>query len=67
MLLYNFYSRNFFFLMRNTLTAMFFFLFLFFEQMELRRFRVRFSKKSMEKQYTVEFHRNWKISNLLNI
>lgn len=27
MLLYNFYSRNFFFLMRNTLTAMFFFSF----------------------------------------
>lgn len=51
MLLYNFYSRN--FLIHNTLIAMVFFL--FYEQMELRRFRVRFSKKSVEKQYTWNF------------
>lgn len=45
----------------------FFFFFCSTNKCELRRFRVRFSKKSVEKQYTMEFHRNWKISNLLNI
>lgn len=63
MLLYNFYSRN--FLIHNTLTAMVFFF-------VLRTNGIATISRSIfqeigGKTIYVEFHRNWKISNLLNI